>query len=87
MITPFRQSGAIDCLLFKQVSIEDPTAAELLTAANAAILSLITGKAKSISIAGRSFEYNDLDALRQMRRELTRECREPNTTIRLGDVS
>jgi len=81
-------SGAIDCLLFKQVSVEDPTAAELLTTVNVAINTLMSGNAKSVTTAnGRTFEYNDLTALRQMRRELTRECRQSNTTVRLGDVS
>ncbi|HUW18258.1 MAG TPA: hypothetical protein VMW16_03065 [Sedimentisphaerales bacterium] len=69
------------------MSAENPTAAELLTAVNAAILDLVTGNVKSISINDRSFTYQNLNELRDMRKQLQMEVREPSSTIRLGDVS
>jgi len=70
------------------VSAEDPTAAELLTALNVAILALIEGGASAITACnGQNYTYNDLDKLRLMRAELRKECRSSGATIRLGDVS
>jgi len=64
------------------------TAAELLDAVNTAILELVQGKAKSITAHdGRSFTYNDLPELRQMRQDLLREVRSTGAMIRPGDVS
>jgi len=69
------------------MSVEEPTAAELLVAVNAAILALITGKVKSYNIEGTGFTYNDLQELKDMRKQLQAECRPTGSTIRLGDVS
>ena len=69
------------------MSVEEPTAAELLVAVNAAILALITGKVKSYNIEGTGFTYNQLDELRDMRKQLQAECRPTSSTIRLGNVS
>ena len=69
------------------MSVEDPTASELLTAVNAAILALVTNKAKSISVGERTFVYNDLNELRQMRKQLRTECGSTSGTIRLADIS
>lgn len=49
------------------MSESDPTDVELLTAVNAAILSLVTGKIKSYSIGDRSFTRYDLAELRTLR--------------------
>lgn len=69
------------------MSAENPTATELLIAVNVAILDLIAGNVKSISINDRSFTYQNLDELRDMRKQLQREVHDPSSTIRLGDVS
>lgn len=69
------------------MSTENPTAAELLTAVNAAILDLVSGNVQSVSINNRSWTYQDLSKLRDMRKQLQMEVREPSSTIRLGDVS
>ncbi len=69
------------------MSAEAPTASELLTAVNAAILALITKKIESYTIVDVTYHYNDLDKLRAMRKELQKECRTTSNTIRLADVS
>lgn len=69
------------------MSESDPTAAELLTATNAAILALITGRVSAYTINGSSYTYNDLPGLREMRTELQKECRTAGTSIRLADIS
>jgi len=69
------------------MSVLDPTATELLTAVNAAILNLITDKFKSQSIGTRSYTRFDLDELREMRKQLQMEVREPGSVVRLGDIS
>ena len=69
------------------MSSEDPTAAELLTAVNAAILALLTRRVKSYSIAGTSYTYHDVGELRTLRAELRKETRTAGSTIRVADVS
>jgi len=69
------------------MSIDDPTAAELLTAVNAAILELITDRTKQFTVAGRVYSYNDLNDLRAMRTELQKETRSESGSVRLGDFS
>lgn len=69
------------------MSITDPTSAELLTAVNAAILSLLSGKTKSYSIGDRTYVYRDISDLRELRKSLVAECRATGGTIRLGDIS
>jgi hypothetical protein len=69
------------------MSESDPTAAELLTAVNAAILNLIANKFKSQTIGGRSYTRFELDELREMRKQLQMEVREPGSVVRLGDIS
>jgi len=69
------------------MSASDPTVAELLTAVNAAIYALVIGKAKIITIGGRTYHYNNLDELRAMRTELKKEARIISGSIRLADIS
>jgi len=69
------------------MSASDPTVAELLIAVNAAIYALVTGKAKVITINGRTYQYNNLDELRAMRAELKKEARITSGSIRLADIS
>ena len=72
------------------MSAEDPTASELLTACNAAIYSIVTNKAQSVSFQGRNYTYLDLADLRSMRDELQKEVRISNnsgSSIRLADLS
>jgi len=69
------------------MSVSDPTAAELLTAVNAAILALVTNKIKAYTINGVSYQYHQLPELKEMRKQLQLECRTAGNTIRLADVS
>ena len=69
------------------MSDENPTAAELLQAVNAAILELLQDGVKTSTINGRSYTRNEIPELRALRAELVRECRSTSSIIRLGDVS
>ncbi len=69
------------------MSASDPTAAELLTAVNAAIYELVTGKVKQKQIGERSYTYYDLPALRQLREDLRVEAQTTTGTVRVADVS
>lgn len=69
------------------MSLTDPTAAELFTAVNAAILTLLANPAKSVSLNNRTYVYRDLEDLRNLRAELKTEnaSADPSRRIRLGD--
>ena len=70
------------------MSDADPTAAELLTETNAAILALLRRRVKSYNVFGTSYTYEDLGELRAMRGELQKETvRSERRPILLGDVS
>ncbi|UCE67560.1 MAG: hypothetical protein JSU85_05985 [Candidatus Zixiibacteriota bacterium] len=69
------------------MSEADPTAAELLTAVNAAILALVSGTVLSQTIGNRTYTKNDLDSLRQMRTELRRETTSRSGSMRVADVT
>lgn len=72
------------------MSTADPTAAELLTAVNAAILALVSAKFKSTTVNDRTYTRQDLPALREMRAELQTEVNATTTAEadnRLGDIS
>ena len=68
------------------MSEADPTAAELLTAVNVAISTLLTRRVKSYRVAGVEYTYSDLSELRAMRRDLQQECRTTGNQIRLADM-
>lgn len=74
------------------MSESDPTIAELLTAVNAAILSLVSRRVQKYRVGEIEYTYNDLDQLRQMRAELQKENALANQTttrprILLADIS
>ena len=69
------------------MSTADPTAAEILTALNVAILALVTKKYSSMTIDGRTYTYIDIDKLRAWRKELRAETRTTSNTVRVADVS
>lgn len=68
------------------MSAADPTVAEMLIAVNTAIYAIVVKKFSSYSIAGRSYTYNDLGQLREMRAELSKESRTGNSMIRLAGL-
>jgi len=70
------------------MSTEDPTAAELLTAVNAAILDIVAKKFSSTTVNGQTYTRQDLGQLREMRKELKKEVRSgSNSSVRLADIS
>lgn len=56
------------------MSVEDPTAAELLTEVNKAIRALLMRRVSSYTVGGVSYRYEDLNNLRLLRRELAGEA-------------
>lgn len=69
------------------MSISDPTGAELLTTVNAAILALSTHKVARYTIGQTSYEYQNLPALRMLRKDLRAEVKTGSSRVRLADVS
>ena len=69
------------------MSAENPTVAELLTAVNAAIYALVTRKVSSYTVDGVTYNYHDLKALRELRKELREQSRTSSGSIRLADIS
>jgi len=74
------------------MSASDPTIAELLQQASAAIYALLTHRVASYTVGGISYTYQDLDKLRKLRADLLEESANDATTgtrrmIRLGDIA
>ncbi len=70
------------------MSSDDPTAAELLTEVNKAILALLQRRVSSYKLHGTEYTYADLDQLRALRTELSRETAGVNRRrVLLGDIS
>lgn len=68
----------------------DPTAAELLTAVNAAIYALVISGFKSTTVNNSTYTRQDLGELRQMRTELQEQVNASSNNagkVRLGDFS
>ena len=72
------------------MSVTDPTAAEMLTACNVAIMGLISKQFKTTKVNDREYTLQDIAALRELRDNLKVEVNAATNNpggVRLGDFS
>ncbi len=70
------------------MSIADPTPQELLTAVNAEILALVSGRVQETEVNHRKFKHLNLAELKELRTELEHQVSRENTQmIAIADIS